>query len=416
MRSDAARERLDNLLGVKTMASDILQKFLDRQLLNLGEENDKFEFLTKAAAELSEKLRSDRPALVSATSVLLGGEMPQTDSTYILCDAALKNAWHTYRGRFANDVDMLFRAALIQAISALVADENNVFAAIVYYTATGLLPHLSTRAEADIFSELYSDCAQRVEQDANLLWSPDPTPQDHLDDVTSSIPAMDVDALAKQLMKAGNPAADGGDNPHALPTAPTEWVNHFAKGAAEGIRGALQAGYKDLVWRIFRKFSETVARRAEAARLRSNVLYWKTALYHSDTRRSFREMKPDHAINYMAYDLYLQVPRLHPKSVEYFLREAVRDAIGTTHAEKKLSLETYCKSLAQDGIDVAKRNGLKRDTRIMPGRAVWLSAAREVEPADAVALTGLPADITMSRADLAVEMFRDYQVARLAKE
>jgi hypothetical protein len=397
------------------MASDILQRFLDQQLLNLGEESDKFEFLTNASVELCEKLRGDQTALVSATSVLLGGEMPQTDSTYILCDAALKKAWPTYRGRFVNDVDMLFRAALLQAISALMQDENNVYSAIVYYTATGILPHLPTRAEAGIFGELYNDCAKRVERDANLLWSPESSSQD-LDNILTSMPVVDVEGLAKQLMKAGNPATHGGDNPHSVAAAPVEWTNHFAKGAAEGIRAVLQAGYKDLVSKVFRKFDETLARSAEAARLRSNVLYWKTALYHSETRQSFRDMKPDHAINHMAHDLYLQVPRLHPKSVEYFLREAIRDAIGTTQGEKKISLQAYCKSLAEEGFDVANRDNFNRGSRITPGRAIWLAATKAVQPAEAVALTGLPPSTTMSRADLAVEMFRDYQVARLAKE
>lgn len=396
------------------MTSDILQKFLDEQLLSLGEENDKFEFLTKASAELSDRLRGDRPALVAATSTLLGGEMPQTDSTFILCDAALKKAWPTYRGRFVSDVDMLFRAALLQGISNLVADKDNGYAAIVYYTATGLLPYLSTHKEGGIFKELYNYCAQRVERDANLVWSPDPAPVD-LDGVKKSMPAVDVEGLVKQLIRVGTPAANGGDNPHALASSPVEWMNHFGKGAAEGIRALLQGTYKDLVWETLRRVEETVTARAESARLRSNVLYWKTALYHSDSQKSFREMKPDHAIYHMAYDLHRQVPRLHPKSVEFFLREAVCDATGT-HAEKKLSLQTYCKSLAEDGVDVVRRDELKGDTRILPGRAIRLAAAKEVQPEEAVALTGLPANTTMSRVDLAIEMFRDYQVSRLAKE
>lgn len=397
------------------MASDILQKFLDQQLLNLGEDTDKFEFLTKAAAELCEKFRLDRSALVSATSVLLGGEMTQTDSTYILCEAALKNAWPTYRGRFANDVDMVFRAALLQAISTLVRDEDHVYAAIVYYTATGLLPHLSTRAEASIFTELNSYCARRVEQDANLLWSPDSVPSGDLEDVMDSVPNLNVEQLAKQLIKVGVPTANGGDNPHALAGSPVEWMGHFGKGVAAGIGSAMRAAHEDLLSRILNRFDRTLAQRAEVAHLRCNLLYWRAALYYSDNQQSFREMKPDHAINHMAYDLHLQVPALHPKSVEYFLRESVREAIGTTHAEKKLSLQAYCKSMAEDELRVAMRPNLEGGTRIMLGRAIWLAATRKAQPAAAIALTGLPSNTTMSRADLAIEIFRDYQVSRLAR-
>jgi GTPase-associated system helical domain len=395
------------------MASHILQTFLDRTLLDLGEGTDKFEYLTKAAQDLSEKLRGDPAALVSATSALLGGEIPPTNATYILCDTALKLQWPTYRSRFISRGDMIFRAALLQAIDTLVrGDSGEKFAAIVYYTATGLLPYLSTRSEAAIFKELYDQCASRVEPAANRLWNPEATSGD-LAAVLSSLPTLDVERLTKQLIKVGTPAPSG-DNPHAMASAPVEWMSHFGKGVAEVIRVAWLPTYKELVTKLWNGFDQSFTLRAEASRLRSNLLYWKTALYHDGSQQSFRAMKHDYAILHMAYDLHLQVPLLHPKSVEYFLREAVGEAIGAAAAEKKISLQAFCKSVAEDDVRVGLEPTFRLDTRVTPGEAVLLAATRAADPADVVALTALP-PTTFSRLELAVEIFRASQVLRLTQ-
>ncbi len=54
------------------MQSDLLQKFLDKGLLDLGEDREKFSYIQSAAQDLATKLLEDRQKLEAAASVVLG--------------------------------------------------------------------------------------------------------------------------------------------------------------------------------------------------------------------------------------------------------------------------------------------------------------------------------------------------------
>src|SRR5713226_6040432 len=95
--------------------NEILQRFLDSSLLDLGEEPERLDWLKKAAADLAQTLRSDRRALLRSASLLLSEHF--ADEPIVgLCERAIKAHWQTYRSRFAANTNQLFRAVLLQAV------------------------------------------------------------------------------------------------------------------------------------------------------------------------------------------------------------------------------------------------------------------------------------------------------------
>ena len=153
------------------MESDILQKFLDRGLLNLGEDTDKFTYVTSAASDLANALKQDRQKLIRASSMLVGSTLAEGEPLVGECEEAVKTHWPTYRGRFPSGTAQLFRATILQAIANITREESDVdCAAIVFYTTAGLIPLATAETDDDIFREFVSAFGNRVEAEAVKLW------------------------------------------------------------------------------------------------------------------------------------------------------------------------------------------------------------------------------------------------------
>jgi hypothetical protein len=153
------------------METDILQTFLDRGLLNLGEDIDKFTYVTSAASELADVLKLDRPKLIRASSMLVGSTLAEGEPLVEECERAVKQRWPTYRGRFPSDATQLFRATILQAIASITREEPDIdCAAIVFYATCGLIPLATAETEDGIFREFVSALGIRVEAEAVKIW------------------------------------------------------------------------------------------------------------------------------------------------------------------------------------------------------------------------------------------------------
>ena len=408
------------------MESDILQTFLDQGLLNVGEEVDKFDYLKRAATDLAERLKKDRRSLIAASSVLLGGDLAVSDPIYAQCESAIKLQWPTYRSRFISDVSQLFRAALLQATAHVTAESDVANAAIVSFTANGLLPFLATRREDAIFREFLLSCGSKVEAEAERIWgsrrSVSPSNIESVD--LFAIPEIDATALATALKAAGNVAAQSGTNPHAPNGNPAEWMNHFGNTSAQAIAASVAGVLKDLVPKIVGQARDDTNRAIGPIKsafdavtsdtLRADVLYWKEALYSPSIQQSYRRLSPDNVVYWAANDLHLRVPPIHPQSVEFFLRETVRAAIGEEMATEKLTLAKFFQAVALHPEGIVCSHEFISDARLTPLGALHAVVARQVGAEGASTQTGIPLSVAIPREDLAVLLFRDFQAQRLA--
>jgi hypothetical protein len=406
------------------METDILQRFLDQQLLDLGEDPKRFEDLREAADDVAKTLREDPRQLVSGSSVLLGGELADTEPVLELCKDAIANKWPTYRSRFPSNTTQLFRATLLQAIARITdEDPDSSFSAIIFYTTVGLLPYLATGREDSVFREFLLSLGQNVETNASRHWALTSSALSNLDygSATPETPVVNVETLSQALKSAAGVTGEDGAN-QAWPGSNTaEWLDHYGQNSAAAISTAVGAVLRDLSPKIIeqsRTDTQAVVRsmlnEGAGDSIRAAVLYWKAALFSPAKGISYREMSPDSAVYWSAYDLHTRVPKFHPQSLEFFLRETVRAAIGDKAAQKKLTLEQFSAAISSEAEMIGSPSEIVAGHRVTPLRAVQAAATNKIGAHAASVQTGIPAETTISRDELAVLLFRDFQVLRLA--
>ncbi len=422
-RPDRAANRCRAIYG-ETMQSEILQKFLDRGLLDVGEDNEKFNYLTSAAADLANSLKEDRRKLVRGSSILVGGTLDEREPLLESCAEAIKKHWPTYRGRFQANTTQLFRAALLQAVSNVTSDESTVdYAAIVFYTNVGLLPYVTADNEDDIFRAFLMTLGNRVETEAVRLWGSTKdlrTPNVQYGDV--GFAPTNIDAkLLKEVLKGA--IANTGTNPNPHGASSAEWAEHFGQNAANAISAALAPVLKDLLAKVVAQARtddqaslagiNDVINKLTSDQHGAEILYWKESLFSPARSTSYRKMSAD-SVYWAAWDIHNLLPMLHPTSVEYFLRETIRTAWGQDEATKELTSADFCQSLARTPESIGLRYEIVPDQRLTLLDAVQASAAGQIEAQTAAARIGLPDKSLISREELAVWLLRDMQVSRLA--
>jgi len=411
------------------MQSDILQKFLNQGLLDLGEGTDKFDYLKAAAGDLAKRFIEDRRSLIRGSSLLLGGELGETEPILELCKDAITTHWPTYRSRFPSKTTQLFRATLLQAI-ARITDEatDRSYAAIVFYTTCGALPYLATEREDAIFREFLLSLGEGVEAEAASIWAlPRSLPLPNIkydDEGASAIPGIDANVLKEALKSAAGPSGLAGANPNWPSSNTPEWLEHFGQGSASAIAAAVAAVLKNIVPKIVAQSRSDNGTAIGAIKdmfagvtsdnLRADILYWKEALFSPIRRVSYRQISPDSAVYWAARDLHCRVPRFHPQSVECFLRETIRAALGDTEAKTELTLEQFCNGVAQDSESISNTRDVALGQRLTLLEAVEGSATKRLDAHAASVQTGIPAQTVVPRDELAVWLFRDFQVWRLA--
>jgi len=411
------------------MQTDILQKFLDKGLLDLGEDRERFGYVKSAAEDLVQKLLENRRDLVAASSLVMGGEISEDEPIIKLCKEAITTHWQTYGSRFPSKAIQLFRATLLQAIALITEQDSDTSnTGIIYYTTCGLLPYVATKREDDIFREFLTSLAQRVEDQAATVWAlprNSESPKIQYGDGLPAAAAIDAKVLKEALKNAIGPAGGNGANPQWPSSNATEWLEHYGGGSANAISAAIASAIKDVVPKIVAQSRSdtlaTVKRLNEnlvgvaADNLRADILYWKEALFSPSKKVTYRQLSHDGMIYWAAQDLHVRVPRFHPLSVEFFLRETVRSAIGDKEAKKKLTLEQFSAGAAAD-VESAlpTASDVHTGQRLTPLQAVHASIAKKLDAHEASVQTGIPPQTAIQRDEIAVLLFRDFQVRRLA--
>ncbi|HYT22579.1 MAG TPA: GTPase-associated system all-helical protein GASH [Candidatus Polarisedimenticolia bacterium] len=410
------------------METEILQKFLDGGLLNLGEDRERFGYVKSAAEDLAKKLLENRHDLITASSVVMGGEISEDEPVMKLSKEAVTNHWQTYGSRFPSTAVQLFRATLLQAIALITQEDSDTSnTAIIYYTTCGLLPHVATTREDEIFREFLTSLAQKVEDRAAATWDLQTytkAPTIQYKDGVPAPAAVDAKTLKEVLKNAIGPGGGTGANPNWPSSNSNEWLEHYSAGTAHAISVAITSAIKDVPKVVAQSRSDAQAAlnmlnekliSVASETLRADILYWKEALFSPSKKVSYRHLSHDGVIYWAARDLHLKVPQFHPLSVEFFLRETVRSAIGDKEAKTKLTVEQFSNGAVADiesGLlgapDVHARH------RLTPLEAVEAFASKKLDAHDASVRTGIPSQTAIQRDELAVLLFRDFQVRRLA--
>lgn len=423
------------------MPNQILLRFLENGLINVGGDDSKLRKLQETAEVLSNVLQKT-PAKTTAFALTafdpdVRAEQPVMQEV----KAALSEQWQTYINTFAGTPRAVFRAILMEAL-AIAASRDDLIAAALVACARNMLPHIRIGNERHIWGDLVKTLEDKVEERAEAEWAtPDAIEVPPLTlvidplKISMKTSKLDREALTENLKDASGPSDRSGREsqnanqnwPHAGP----EWSYEFAPRAATAIAEAIDPVLKVRAGRVdlgvpFEKIAETISRhfnktlkevsRATAGlQRRTYLIWWKEALYSPSLRRSYRDLKGIQAAALMAFDLYNQVPNFTPLSVSSFLDETVRSLPQIDVEERKPLLELI-KTVAASKELAALRASVE-SLRLGQGRGPLLALignreTASLEPEHFKDLTGVPADTALSLPDLAVWLFRDLQAMR----
>jgi hypothetical protein len=157
---------------------------------------------------------------------------------------------------------------------------------------------------------------------------------------------------------------------------------------------------------------------------RTRLLWWRQALYSPRIQFGYRQVAPATAAVLMALDLTDETNPQTPLSVEYFLREAIREVSQghQTHSEGLTLGEFVSDAFQGDGgtyLRLALHSLSRPDTSgsgYVPLFGLVHSMSAEYQPKLFTTRLGIAAETSLSIADAAVWLFRDLQAARLLGE
>lgn len=429
------------------MTDDVLLRFLERGMLEVGGDDQKLEKLGLVAGDLAETLVAHPGEALRFAMVAVDPDVPATDPTVAQATSALRTRWPTYVNTFAGTPILLVRALLLDALGRAAADDDRIGVALVA-SARNLLPFADVGEEAGIWLELVARVESRVDARAEAEWATPASialPRLALDLPGAASPRLAHKVVARPALTAALQAAAGphgsngatGGNPYNPSNQPQQWVTEFGTRAAAAVADVVDAvvsattiedvdvsgPLEDLADAMAGHLKDVMAAFSGATaglQRRTDLLWWKEAAFSASIRRSYRDLPPGVAAALMAFDLHRQVPTFSPASVGAFLAEAVSSLPTAAPPEprpiRELAIEA-CRSpeLAPLRAVGAALLGAPR------GRAPLLASIShggvasmtEGEFRDAV---GVPADSGLDPRGWAAWVFRELQAARAVEE
>lgn len=439
--------------GSQQLNESILIAFLNSGLINVGGDDSKLEKLSQAAKDLAENLKKSPSKALRYSLIAFDPEAPEHDPVVTEALSALQNRWTAYRNTFSSTPIVVVRAMLLQALMIASADDERVGICFVS-SARNVLPSMRADNEREIWSGAVQEVQQKVDLRAEEEWATPATitvsaltfafPEfgaAKISPATVSRPSLQKDmlsAVAPQYLDpvAGNVATGG--NPHWPHNQPQGWAGEFGRRSAEAIAEAIDAAISEIeitqpdLVDPFKQIAVTVSKYVDGTlnavaasnaglQRRTQLLWWREALYSPSARTSYRNLPLTVAAAQMAFDLFKEVPLFSPASVSAFLEEAVRRLPDA--GEPKLRPVSDLVIEAQDAETLAPLRAIASSLTDEPeGRGPLLALIGHATYAGARSkeafqlLTGVPVGSTLGPVEWAVWLFRELQAARAATD
>ncbi|MCL9799013.1 GTPase-associated system all-helical protein GASH [Pseudomonas sp. AKS31] len=431
------------------MEQEFLLRFLDIGVIDLKGDDTKLEKLRSTAKDLSVSLQNAPSKTVSFTMVAADPHIAPTDLTVDEAMTSLRKQWETVANAFVGRPVGVLRAILLDAIVQAARSDDAIAVAFVN-TARNALVHAETSDETEIWREAVSEIETKVDARAEAEWAtpemitveplqykpPAPVATDY------EAPTVDLSELRAKVNSATGPwASNEPKNSHYPHNNPEAWGKDFASkisvviaetldGMAEELAPApvdLSSPLSNLakaitvhVDKVLSSFSGATA----GLQRRTNLLWWKEALYSPSAHASYLDLPPFEASALMALDLHEQVPTYSPASVSAFLREAIRclpaDKNDPGDCERNFS------SLVRDARTTVFMQPFRtlaaRYATAPVGRGSLLSLighpgdSGEIDAATLRLLVGVDASTNMTPSEWGTYLFRELQSSRAVNE
>lgn len=417
------------------MAQEFLMRFLEIGAINLNGDDTKLEKLRSTAKDLSAELRKVPSKTLSFTMVAADPSIPAADPVIEEAMAALRQRWETVANAFSGRPVNVLRAVLLDAL-AQAAREDDAIAVAFVNTARNALAHAETADEAPIWREAVSEIETKVDARAEAEWA---TPEMiavkplryKTPDITienRTIPVVDR-ANLKAKLQISFPFQHGHNTQgwvqefsNLVSTAIGDAIDKFAEGTVpEPIDFStplsnLAEAVNAHVDKVLTSFSGATA----GLQRRTNLLWWKEALYSPSAHESYLEIPVFQASALMALDLHEQVPTFSPASVSAFLKEAIRCLPTESAGEGKgwRDIAALVREAKTAAFMQPFRALAMQYTPAPVGRGPLLALighGQDVATTGTVslrALSGVDESATMTPAEWGTYLFRELQAAR----
>ena len=329
------------------MQTDILHRFLDNRLFDIGPEDERLTRLRTAAKTVAASIAGNPARVPSVAMVAFDPKVPADDPVMNDVATAVSESWTTYTSVFADRPVVVFRAVLLEALRQS-QEESTEIAGAVGLTARNMLPLLDLGLEKSVWADLTARSEELMAVKAAENWAVDiaQAPEAKAIPSPAKLGKLDRKVLLAKVEAAVGPTNEKGEpltNPNAhWPNQGQPWSHLFAPRLATAIADSID-GIAETVasarsqtdaamLRAMQEFVTSVVpdflRVGRAMERRLDLLWWRQSMYSNAAGRSYRSMKPEAAAVQMAVDLFASTPPLGPRSVEFFLREAVAEAIA----------------------------------------------------------------------------------------
>ena len=314
--------------------------------------------------------------------------------------------------------------------------------AIIWLSAQDVLHNFRTGSEQQYLEQFLLDKGNKLQELSEQSWGIKPNQSVKQEQPEIELPSVkkteiDGSVLANKFLMAAqhtgwkNSSNDIGDNPHTPNNQ--YWAKVFSEKAGNEISSTINSAFTkqakatnvalarlDEYFKNMAIFLEEVSKAAmsnsKAMHRRTDLLWWKQSLYSKTLNRSYRNAKKTIAGLAMALDLLEMVPSIYPISVDYLLKETLRDVFGDEvdmpenisnlidnalklKAKEKEMLRTYTDN--SDGIKLC-----------LTGFANHLS--QDID-ADFYHQTGIAQTDKLSLSEFVVWMFHNMQAIKIAK-
>lgn len=428
------------------MADSILQTYLNEQFIKTAEQEN-ITKLKAAAIEVKKRLAKKKTKIIHYTLVALDPLIPENEPVIAEVEKIIITKWSTFKNSVSQTKDKpvnYIRAVILEALNSLSNDEN--FAVIIWHTGRNVISQYKLANEEVVVEEFLKKIGDKVESASRNYWGvKEIKANNSLPSIELNIDKLGSTILDKEVLREG--ILDGaqhsgwasysesiGSNPS--PPNSQNWASPFSTKAAntiakevnnalkkqntnlnslsESIQTELNDYFSSLT-PYYKELSLNMVQGVLANNKRSELLWWKEALLSTSQNKSYRSLNSIGMAVTMAYDLSCFVDPIYPISIDFFLRETLRDILGDK-IDSNHSLNDLLKEANE--LDLTIKNTLinlkdEREGRKSFGNVLanMLNEVSDINPFDEA---GINDKVEITLADFTVWLFNDLQAHKIA--
>ncbi|KAA3638069.1 MAG: hypothetical protein DWQ02_05640 [Bacteroidetes bacterium] len=426
------------------MTNSLLQNYLTSQHLRTSNDDDVTR-LNRAITEVVKRLKKKKTKIIPFTLVGLDPLIDENDPVVLEVEKILISKWPAFKNSVTNTGEIAttyIRVVILEALNRLIKEED--LAAIIWHTSRDVVSFFNMSEEREIIGPFLKEIGNKIEALSHNHWSinhavdPDSFEAINIEIKSVEIPSISKDDIEDHLLAAAQHTgwAAHSKNIGSNPQTPNNhlWAAPFASRAAEGLAKewntsltalgknfnaiaiSLQEDIKKPLSNFVLETSSSITQRAIANNKRSELLWWKQTLYSPSQDKSYRSLESVSSAISMAVDLAQMVHPIYPHSVDFLLRETLKDIYGD-QIDSPQPFSDWMDRASQ--LNEIERSSLLSLSEEREGRKSFGTALanylNKENSSDIFTETGISKTAEIALGDLAVWLFHDLQATKIAK-